>query len=97
MNLKLKYALLIPAQSVIPFVMLICGPYVGLVPKSHHMRIAQLVGGILTIIGLGLAQYFLGYERERDLKKIFADIRARGSRTVSISCDDYSRGGGGLR
>jgi len=84
-NLKLKYALLIPAQSVIPFVMLICGPYVGLVPKSHHMRIIQLVGGVLTIVGLGLAQYFLGYERERDLKQIFDDIRARGTRTIFVS------------
>jgi hypothetical protein len=84
MNLKLKYALLIPAQSVIPFVMLICGPYVGLTPKTPHMRIVQLVGGTLTIVGLGLAQYFLGYCRERDIRKIFADIRARGSQYVSV-------------
>jgi hypothetical protein len=84
MNLKLKYALLIPAQSVIPFVLLICGPYVGLVPKGPHGRLIQLVGGVLTIVGLGLAQYALGYCRERDIRKIFADIRARGSRSVSV-------------
>jgi hypothetical protein len=83
-NLKLKYAILIPLQSVIPFTLLICGPYVGLVPKGPHSRLIQLVGGVLTIVGLGLAQYFLGYCRERDIRKIFAGIRARGSRSVSV-------------
>jgi len=83
MNLKLKYAILIPLQSVIPFTLLICGPYVGLAPKPH-MRIVQIVGGVLTILGLGLAQYFLGYVRERNIRQIFADIRARGSRSVSV-------------
>ena len=87
MNLKLKYAILIPLQSVIPFTLLICGPYVGLAPKPH-MRIVQIVGGVLTILGLGLAQYFLGYCRQRDLKKMFDDIRARGLRTVSFGSTD---------
>jgi hypothetical protein len=84
MNLKLKYAILIPLQSVIPFVLLICGPYVGLVARTHNGRLVQIVGGTLTIVLLGAMQYFLGYCRERNIRKIFADIRARGSRSVSV-------------
>jgi hypothetical protein len=84
MNLKLKYAILIPLQGIIPFTLCVLGPYVGLVPKTHHQRIIQLVGGVLTIVLLGTAQYFLGYCRERDLKKIFDDIRARGTTIFSV-------------
>lgn len=82
-NLKLKYAILIPMQSIIPFT-LICGPYVGLVPRTHNGRLVQIVGGTLTIVLLGIMQYFLGYVRERNIRQIFADIRARGSRPVSV-------------
>jgi hypothetical protein len=84
MNLKLKYAILIPLQSVIPFTLLICGPYVGLVPRTHNGRLVQIIGGALTIVLLGIMQYFLGYVRERNIRQIFADIRARGSRSVSV-------------
>ncbi len=88
MNLKLKYILIITVQSLVPFALLICGPYLGLHPKNFHGRIIQLVGGALTITLLGAVQYFAGYRREKDVREIFAAIRARGSRTISCgSCD----------
>ncbi len=84
MNLKLKYVLLPLLQSVIPFVMLILGPYIGLHAKNAHGRLVQLVGGTTVIAFIWIVNYFLGYRREKDVKEILDRIRARGSQSVSV-------------
>jgi len=85
MNLKLKWSLIFAAHTIIPLVICVLGPWVGLHPKPG-MRPYQLYGGLGMIAFFAVVDW-LQYGREVRLKALFDGIRARGSRMVSVGYD----------
>ncbi len=97
MNIKTKWSLVALMHNFIPFTMMICAPYVGLHAKNHQMRLVQIFAGIILIAFLSTFDYF-GYQREKRIKAVFADIRgrfaARQADTVFVSEDELQTIGG---
>ena len=82
-NLKLKFTLLTAMTSIVPFTLCILGPYIGLVPKTPHLRYVQILGGILIIALVALLNR-IGYKQEKEWRDAIQAIRDRGSRTVTM-------------
>jgi len=77
MTLKFKWFLIWFAQSLAPFLLLICGPLIGLRPKNHTARIIELVAGWATIGLLALWNCY-AYSSERKVRELVHRLRKIG-------------------
>lgn len=74
--------ILMGANYIAPIFLLILGPYFGLVPPNHHMRMWQLGTGILLLFLITGFNYFGVYRVAKNREELFRLIRERAQYTV---------------
>jgi len=74
MTLKTKYILLALIQSIVPFVLLILGQWIGMPAKSHFAFVGRIIGGAVLIVGIWIANWYQ-YQSAVTWKNIIASLR----------------------
>lgn len=73
MSLKLKWFLVWLGTSAMPFLVGVCGPWIGLAPK-HGMRWLQLVTGFGAPLALA-AWNVIAYRSEKNFRERITRLR----------------------